>query len=68
MFDASNQNAALQPLKSIMLSQLRQAQSKLNQLPDFPLDICWEDCFYNALNALTDPLEQFVDAIEANQA
>lgn len=67
LFDVSKENAALQGIKSLTLSQLGEAQTKIYQLADFTTNIEEEECFWDALNALTDPLEQFVDFIQASR-
>ena len=67
LFNVSKQNAAIQGLKSLTLSQLGESQSKINQLAGLTTDIEEEDRFWDALNALTDPLEHFVDSIPASK-
>ena len=64
LFAVSKQNAALQDLKSITLSQMSDAQIRINQLAGSTTNLGQEDCFWDALNALTDPIEQFVDSVQ----
>ena len=67
LFDVSQANAALQSLKPLTLSQLGEAQIKINQLADSTSNLKEEDYFWDALNALTDPMEQFVDSLLTSQ-
>jgi hypothetical protein len=66
-FDVSKGNAALHGIKSLTLAQLSEAQTRIDQLADCTTNLEEEDYFWDALNALTDPVEQFVDSIQASQ-
>lgn len=67
LFAVSEQNAALRDVKSLTLSQLGEAHAKIKQLADLTTNLDQEDCFWDALNALTDPIEQFVDSLLTSQ-
>ncbi len=67
IFAVAPASATLQGLKSFTLSQLGEAQIKINQLADLTTNLEGEDGFWDALNALTDPIEQFVDSIQATK-